>query len=81
VSRAGVDSDGFLGRTQFSRWVAMFGMARKLLHSRAGELAQVYARFLFMGASRKKNRVLGKLGDLSVEVGYSPRFQASPQRW
>ena len=76
-----MDSDGFLGRTQFSRWVAMFCMARKLRHSLTGELAQVYARFLFMGASRKKNRVLGKLGDLSVEVGYSPRFQASPQRW
>ena len=81
VSRAGVDSDGFWGRTQFARWVAMFCMAKKLRHSRTGELAQVYAHFLFMGASRKKIWVLGRLGDLSVGVGYSPRIQASPQTW
>ena len=48
ASWVGVDSDGFLGRTQVARWVAMICMAKKLLHgpSRKGLLAQVYVHFL-----------------------------------
>ena len=41
-----MDSDGFLGRPQVARWVAMVCMAKKLLHGRKGVLAQVYVHFL-----------------------------------
>jgi len=46
ASWAGVDSDGFVGKTQFVRCVAIVCMAKKWLHGRTGVLAQVHVHSL-----------------------------------
>jgi len=45
ASWAGMDFDGFLGRIQVARWVAMVCMAKKWLRSRTGVPARVYVHF------------------------------------
>ena len=45
ASWAGVDSDGFLGRSQVARWIAFVCMAKKLLNHQTSMLARVYVHF------------------------------------